>query len=458
MKKYSWLIFYLFAAACSKDKFLSAPPDQSQVVPSSLEDLQAILDNDLVMNGSGNYGVVPSLGETGADNYYVSANNFNTVLKPLEQNAYTWAKNIFSNEQVLDWNFPYRSVFYANEVLDVLPSLTAENSQDPVAANIKGSALFYRAHMFYQLAQVFAPPYDSATAAADLGIPLRLHADVNETMSRATLQQTYARIIDDLQQALPLLPVTPLYKTRPSKPAVYGLLARLYQTMQNYSLALQYADSCLQLQKALLDYNTLDSAALFPFPLFNDEVIFHCTLQTTDFVPFVGTIGTIDTTLYRSYDEGDLRKTFFYKNLYGQLAFTGSYNGTFAPFGGIAADEIYFIKAECEARQGNVTQAMSDLNTLLKTFWKTGTYKDIEASGAEDALQKVLQERRKQLVFRALRWTDLRRLNKDSRFAITLTRVVSGQVYTLPPNDPRYVYPIPPKVIAFNPSMPQNER
>jgi hypothetical protein len=61
------------------------------------------------------------------------------------------------------------------------------------------------------------------------------------------------------------------------------------------------------------------------------------------------------------------------------------------------------------------------------------------------------------LLFRGLRWTDLRRLQKDG-YTPVLTRVLNGTAYTLQPGDNRYTWPIPPDVISFNPSMPQNPR
>ncbi len=82
----------IFFSACKKSDFLDAKPDQSLVVPSTLADYQAILDNDDVMNGAANggRGLVPEMGETGADNYYVSDDNFNSTLTPLYQNYYIW--------------------------------------------------------------------------------------------------------------------------------------------------------------------------------------------------------------------------------------------------------------------------------------------------------------------------------------------------------------------------------
>jgi len=100
---------------------------------------------------------------------------------------------------------------------------------------------------------------------------------------------------------------------------------------------------------------------------------------------------------------------------------------------------------------------MSDLNTLLRKRWKTGTYTDMTATDANDALAKVLTERRKELLFRSLRWTDLRRLNKESRFAVTLKRTLNGQDYTLAPNDLRDGLLIPQEVLNREP-MPQNPR
>jgi hypothetical protein len=101
---------------------------------------------------------------------------------------------------------------------------------------------------------------------------------------------------------------------------------------------------------------------------------------------------------------------------------------------------------------------MTDLNRLLQTRWRIGTFTPLTSTDAGDALQQILHERRKELLFRGIRWTDLRRLDKDPQTATTLTRIVNGITYTLPPNDPRWVLPIPDYVLYFNPQMQQNIR
>jgi len=51
----------------------------------------------------------------------------------------------------------------------------------------------------------------------------------------------------------------------------------------------------------------------------------------------------------------------------------------------------------------------------------------------------------------------LRRLNLDIQRAITLKRNLNGVLYTLPPNDARYVLPVPDLVIQLS-GIQQNPR
>ncbi len=122
----------------------------------------------------------------------------------------------------------------------------------------------------------------------------------------------------------------------------------------------------------------------------------------------------------------------------------------------ITMDELYLIAAESYARTNDIANAMNMLNSLLITRWKTGTFVPFSASTKEGALQIIKEERRKELLFRGIRWADLKRYNRDGD-AITLTRTIGGQTYTLPPNDPRYAIAIPEDIIALT-GMPQNPR
>jgi hypothetical protein len=441
---------FLAAAGCNKNDFLNEKPQQSLVVPTTLQDFQAILDNDNVMNGALNMGVVPALGETGAADYYLVDSNYQGHLSLQEQNEYTWAVNPYPGADVSDWDLPYIAVLYANEVITGITGMQVTASDQPEWNNLMGSALFYRSFFFYNLTQLFAPPYRQGET--QLGIPLRLTADINEELVRASLAETYTQIITDLKTATGLLPITALYGTRPCRPAAYGLLARVYLVIGDYTDARAYADTCLSLYNTLIDYNTLDTTLNQPIVRFNGENLFNCVLIRT--APFL--YGRVDSNLYAAYQPNDLRPGAWFKGNPARLKC--SYDGSFNPYGGIATDEVYLIRAECSARAGDLEGAMGDLNTLLIKRFATGTFQPLSATSSTGALTLILAERRKELVFRGLRWPDLRRLGSDPGFADTLYRFVLGKLYTLPPNDLRYTYPIPDNVLGFNPGMVQNPR
>ena len=262
------------------------------------------------------------------------------------------------------------------------------------------------------------------------------------------------------------VPATQLYCTRPSRVAANALLAKVYWHVQDYDSAALYASRALQENDSLLDYNStlVQPGSSYRFPAYsnigyNPEVIFYAAGQTYNSIWPAFNVSYVDSLLYRSYDESDLRKKLLYmEDNEGKARFTGAYTGTYTQFAGIATNEVYLISAECKARSGDVTGALDDLNTLLVKRWdKSAVFTPLTAGTEDEALRLVLQERRKELPFTGqLRWEDLRRLNKDPRFMTTVTRIYNGNTYTLPPNDKRYVLRIPELEININ-GIPQND-
>ncbi|POY36274.1 RagB/SusD family nutrient uptake outer membrane protein [Solitalea longa] len=444
------IIFLVLGLVGCEKEWLDEKSDKSLVVPSSLEDFQKLLDySSPVMNAN-----FISLGETGADNYYLSDQTLQFALAR-NRNAYLWAKEIYEGQTEYDWNFAYQRVLYCNTVLDGLGKIAVDEKNTLLFENVKGSALFFRALTFYDVAQAFAPVYKQSSAATDPGIPLRLKADINEVSTRASVKETYEQIIADLKSAIDLLPLTQTYKTRPTKAAANGLLARVYLSMQDYSNAFTYADAALQLDQTLLDYNQLDFIGYNPFLPYNEEMVFYSELSYSDIL--YPDYFMVDSNLVKSYSANDLRfKAFFSQNTNGSYRYIGSYSPQYL-FAGIANDELFLIHAECHARLGRVTESMNDLNTLMRKRFKSSSFVPFTSNSAEEALELVLQERRKELIFRGLRWTDLRRLNLDAAYANTLKRYYKGEFYELLPNSARYIYPIPEDVIAAS-GMKQNER
>jgi tetratricopeptide (TPR) repeat protein len=441
-------IFYFVLVSCGKD--LDTPFQTTQPRLETMQDAQHLLDDPIVMNYN-----KPMLPELGSDNIFIPVNVWVT-LSPLYQFAYTWNKDPFGNENVPDWSTPYSSVLNSNLVIETLRNLPEEAGTADYN-NIMGQALFHRGNAFMDIAQLFCKPYIPSSANTDLGIPLVFSTNAQHKTKRSTVQQTYDQIIKDLTEAEGLLPTTTVFKTRPSKAAANALLARVYLSQGNFDSALVRANKALSIYDRLVDYNLVPNTNL-PFKDFKDEVIWEAVMIASK-VFNQSTNCPIDSILYDSYHDNDLRKILFY-NISGKNAiFKGTYEGTRAAskFCGLTVDELYLTRAECLARRGSITAAMNDLNTLMEKRWnRINGFIPFVADDKEEALEYILQERRKELVFRGIRWMDLRRLNVLGA-EIVISRVVDGVIHILPPKDPRYVYPIPKQELQLNP-MPDNDR
>jgi len=432
------------------EKYLQEKSDRKLVVPSTLKDLQSILDHY-----SKNVFSEPGSGEVSSADYYLTDAHYNALSRGSLKRMYTWENNNLFEPASNEWTYGYTSVYSANAVLMDIDKVETNRSNINDWNDIKGQALFIRAKAHLKMAFIWTLAYDEGTADTDLGLPLRLTTDFNEESKRSTLRQTYDQIIADLKESARLLPTIPIHAVRPSKPAAYGLLARTYLSMRKYEEAGLYADSCLQLYNTLIDYNTLNVSANYPFRQFNEETIHFGVIGTP--APINPSRAKIDPELYAVYADNDIRKAaFFRRNTDGlTYAFKGNYTGTLAPFDGVSTNEIYLIRAEANARKGKTIDAMRDLNELL-AMRHTDTFVPLTASSPSHALDLILLERRKELLMRGLRWVDIKRLNKEGA-AIILRRTVEGVEYILPPNDLRYALPIPEDVITLS-GIEQNKR
>lgn len=444
----SFLLLLLLLQSCGKE-WLEAKPDKSQVVPEAVKDYQSLLDNV----GLFNINQACGLAEMGAGDFYLTDVAWPLLTFNQERAAYTWGRteDFYKGELSVDWGNAYKRVLNANVILAGIDKIKPASTEEQDWNNVKGSALFFRAFDFFNLAQEYCVPYTSASAITALGLPLRLDYDVNVKVKRSTLQQTYQQVVSDLEAAAELLGTKAVVKTRPSKEAAYALLARVYLTMEKYERAGYYANLALQIQSDLLDYRKLNAAASFPISRFNSEVIFHSVFYYGIFNP---SRMIVVPDLYAEYAADDGRRSIYFGSS-GQ-SFKGSYNGDRNLFAGLATDEMYLIRAEAKVRAGLLTAALADLNTLRENRWK-GSYINLNSTDQATVIGYVLKERRRELPFRGIRWTDLRRLNRDNRFAVTLARTINGTTYILPPNDKRYVFPIDEEEIRLS-GIQQNER
>lgn len=451
MKKYlDYVQFVLAAVLClsqvSCDGYLDVKSNFGQETPNTIESLRKLLDSSNEMNLN-----LPSYGEVSADDYFLQQATYDGLSAEAKR-MYHWDNMVYYYNN--DWAKGYIPVYQANLVLDLLGKVGGSAQEKEL---LRGRALFYRAFQFLALVGIYGKSYDPATASADLGIALRLTPDQTERSVRASVHDTYTRIVGDLREATGLLPSVADHPMRPSAAAAEALLARAYLSIGLYDSAYVFADRCLSRKNDLLDFNDpadVNLTAAFPFKQFNAETIFYAQLTSSQ--PNVHpSYALIDTLVYASYRDGDLRKQAYFKAKGKYVNFKGTYSASNNLFGGIAVDEVYLIRAEAGVRIGNIKGGLADINSLLKSRWQKDLYVPIASDSQLEVLTMVLEERRKELIMRGLRWMDIKRLNRELA-NITIERSINGQRYLLEPADKRYALPLPSDILQAS-GMQQNE-
>lgn len=436
-------------AAC--ESYLAEKPSSSLAIPSTVEDFQALVDYQARMNE-----YYPDCGDNASDYFYLNAADW-SARPEWGRDTYVWNAQADASR---DWLVCYEKIFYTNTILEGIDDAALGGLNEIDRRHVKGSAFFLRGWTYLHLAPLFTPAYDASLANSPYGLPLRLTPDINAETIRSSLGDTYAQIESDLLAAIRLLPEKPVLATRPSKAAAHAALARMYLMMGQFEDALTHADLCLAIQSELMDYNTIDTSVFNSFDELNPEVIFHTELQGQSGL-LAPSYARVDTSLIQLYSPGDLRLPVFYtKRPDGSWQFKGSYEGTnYTVFAGLATDEVYLIKAECMIRLGDLSNGIEVMRKLLVNRWRKGASPELNGIvDSEAALEFVLMERRRELAFRGgIRWADLKRLNKDERFAKVLIRDIDGVTYELEPNDPRYSFLIPTEVVLMS-GVLQNER
>ncbi|MBB2953807.1 RagB/SusD family nutrient uptake outer membrane protein [Sphingobacterium sp. JUb56] len=456
----------LLLQGCGKS-FLEIKPNQRQKVPNTVADYMAILDNASSFINPVNSRSSHTLGIIGADEYEIPTAVYGTFPVGLtfdyQKNAYEWNAKIYQGGEggiviPTDFDMGYQRILLANLVLEGLTKIVPLSLEVEMWNHAKGMALFHRAWNYYCLLQLYAPVYSTVSAKSDLGIPLRKESDPTMKLARSSVHDCYDLVITDLKNALDFLPEKSIVKFRPNRQAALALMARINFQIEDYRAASDYASDCIDAGGALMDYNNLKIQA-YPFPIYgieNEEVIFAMTAY--DALAYSGEYLAVRLDLFDSYEATDLRKTLFFERDRNNLVrYRGSYFGNRFLFTGLALDEIYLIRAESMVRLGKLNEALKDLNLLLKNRYKKETYIDLAIQNKDELLDRVLEERRKELLFRGVRWEDLRRLNKDPATATILKRNIASKEFELLPNSPRYVWPFPEEAINVG-GYPQNLR
>lgn len=436
-----YTLMLLAFTSCHKS-FLEEPTSKSLVIPQTYQDLNSLLQYTNDMNSSSFFYMVSDGDFTLTDTYLSSAGY-------LDRNIYLWKADIYETRSFHEaWRLPFLQILNANVVLEGIKNLRNLDASQQQLNTLKGNALFFRAMASTELLLNFTPPYVPAEASKQLGLPIRRSSNVSEIVQRSNLRETMGFIVEDLQEAIALLPERATVPSLPGKAAAYTLLSRTFLAMQEYEKSLNAAKKTLELQSELLNLNNISIRSPYTFDnpfsgIQNKEILFY--QRGMQSIITRNKAYQLSKDFYDTFQTNDLRKNRFFDN---NRNFIGSYSGTNIIFSGITNNEAFLNAAECAVRLDKLGDALNYLNTLCKMRYDE-TYSPYESVNKKEILIWILEERRKELITRT-RWFDLRRLNLDPELAVTLTRTYKGETYTLPPNSSRYTFSIPQEEIDFS--------
>lgn len=464
-----FVLFTLTIVSC--EEFLSRRPTKGTSQPvESIDQLEGLMNAGF----STEYGYPFVLSTDDVDfsiESYEAAGFYGTyIYSYLSMLHYTFDTDEISNEiSDLLTMYGFSDIYRANLIIESIGGVEGDETDKQ---RLKADAHFMRAYWYWVLANVYCLPYCEANLD-EPGLPRRLGIDMEENTTQMTVGETYELIESDLAEAMKTDIVSSEKKWRGSKSTASALLSRVYLHKCEYEKAVESATYALSNKHntvKLRDFNTLTQTEGSP-GLFYPETAYlsSADIMTWDEFFLSNTISNLTMWVMPSnelmglYDQAnDMRYTKFFINtylIYGmsvqQLGYHVFANAMSYP-GGIGIAEVMLNKAEALVRQPSpdIGGAMALVNELREKRLAPGAPgMTLTASTKEEALTKILEERRRELVI-SHRWYDIRRfsVNETTSDDVTVThtfyKLENGQfdktaveTYTLPVGSRRYAVP-----------------
>lgn len=373
----------------------------------------------------------------------------------------------------------YSNILRQNIVLSEVDNSIGDEATKSLA---KAEARVMRAWNHFMAVNTFAKAYDPATAGTDGGVPIVDYYDLEATPAKATVGQVYDFLVREVDEAVPQLQQAPLTVYHPSLAFGYAFQAEVHLFHRDWQEALDAANRSLALNAELVDVVALQQAD--PTSAWrrntdyargnNPEVLNYCGLgSTTDNLTYI--YGMISPELVQLYGPDDCRFSLFFKTTGNSTYYFDNGSGaalwnsraTYSRFyftpNGMRTAEVMLIKAEAEARLGDLAGATATLNQLREKRVRAASATIAQPATQQAMVQAVIDERRREMPFGYHRFFDLKRLNTEAEYAKTITRTfpivstdVPHQTYTLSPGSRLYIIPFPESARSLNPNLTNN--
>ena len=351
---------------------------------------------------------------------------------------------------------PYNQIKMANDLIKENKEAT-----DATLKNMCAQAHAMRAFDYLALVQYFQFNYQIAKDKP--AVPIVTEETPDETLTnnpRATVEEVYKLIMDDLNYAVENLDNSRTNKTRVNQQVAYGLRARVNLIMGNWQAALDDAE------KAMVGFEpaTITGPSFVsidePNWMWGIEITQNMVLvsgyptssswlssfSADGYAAGAGCYAMINSMLWNKIPDTDVRKGWWVdKNLHSPLLANVSWGGAtgddvatlkiadvkepFTPYTNVKfgmkdgigsennindfplmrVEEMILIKAECQARLGQEGSARQTLESFVKT------YRDPEYSstaGGRTLTDEIWYQRRVELWGEGFAMSDIMRLQK----------------------------------------------
>ena len=345
--------------------------------------------------------------------------------------------------------------------------------------------------------------------------------NTENALARRTVKEVYTQIINDLKEAERLYETLPADKQfakdyRTSLPMVQLLLSRVHLYQENWSDAASYAHKVMTNSNfKLLDLNVVETLTEEGYPFYKT---YHAYSESSEVIWLYGSVSDMGSwvmsyagtsnpkdnnrvmhayfkasdDLMETYEDTDLRKErYIIKKAVcdergidiwtpmaiGKLSVNipqdngVSLNNFYKPISGsgvfgrsLRLSEAYLNYAEAKAMMyqmgtdaNGATEAQDALDELRVKRYAANDFKSLDITDAEELIQFVRNERRRELCFEDHRWYDLRRWGMKEIKHVWYNDANTKSTFTLTQGDKGYTIPIPDEAMDLNAALKQNE-
>jgi hypothetical protein len=390
----------------------------------------------------------------------------------------------------------YSVIASANFLLEYAPrvekSLTTDEEWSQYE-QICGEAYFARALAYSELIKLYCKSYESPEQAeSDLGVVIVTKYNTDEPMVRASLAESYDRVIADLDMAAKLMDIDEnnvggnIYNaTYFNEYTAYALRARVALYMKDYEAAIDYSSRVIDSGHYLLsaaNQEYTSGMSYFGYMWQYDEateiiwkvaftpnsyggalgsIFFNYDYVSLkpDYVPSEWILGLYDVddlrygNYFYTYTTGHshaltwplLVKYFGNQNFYNQQILHTSMPKP------LRLAEQYLIRAEAYAATQNYAAAGNDIATLRAARYSS--YGSSVAMTEATAMTIIEQERIKELYMEGFRLMDLKRWHKGFERKPQTESLEHGSSLKVEADDPLFVWPIPQHELEVPGSM-----